>query len=94
MSQLPSIELLETQHVFPGPFVFKAIGKGSQAFVDGLVAVVRAELGYDFDPPCDLNFSRGGRHVAVTFTPQVESSQQVLAIFRGFQQVDGLMMLL
>src|SRR5581483_1032896 len=37
-------ELLQATHEFPGKFVFKAIGRNDDDFIDGVVAVVRSEL--------------------------------------------------
>lgn len=94
MSNLPSQELLEATHTFPGRFVFKAIGKGHEPFIAEVVTVVRRELAVEFDPPYETNYSSGGRHVSVTLTPHVESADQVLAIYGAIQRVEGLVMLM
>jgi putative lipoic acid-binding regulatory protein len=94
VNPLPHLELLEATHVFPGQYVFKAIGRHNDDFIDGVVAAVRVELGCDFDPPIALNPSSGGRHVAITIEPRVESAAQVLAIYQRLRGVDGLVLLL
>ncbi len=91
---LPPQELLDATHPFPCPFVFKAIGRNDEAFVAALVAIVRSELQHDVDPPFEVRPSSKGNHTAVTLTPHVENSLQVLAIYERFRAVDGLVMLL
>ena len=94
MDSLPSQELLDNTHTFPGPFVFKAIGRNDNAFVAEVVAIVRSELSIDLDPPFRLQPSSRGNHVSITLTPEVESSTQVLAIYARIRTIDGLIMLL
>jgi putative lipoic acid-binding regulatory protein len=93
MSNLPSVELLESTHEFPGPFTFKAIGQAEGGFVVRVVAAVRQELEIEIDPPYSTKQTRGGRHVSVTLEPEVESAWQVLAIYGRIQETAGLVML-
>ena len=51
MGGLPSVELLEAHHAFPGPYMFKAIGRTENGFVARTVAAVREELAEPVDPP-------------------------------------------
>ncbi len=94
MSQLPPQELLDATHRFPGKFLFKAIGRCEDEFAARVVAVVREALSHDFDPPHELRHTSGGRHVAVTVEPWVESSAQVLVIFARIRELPGLVMLM
>jgi putative lipoic acid-binding regulatory protein len=94
MSSLPARELLESVHKFPGTFVFKAIGRGEGDFPATVVSVVRSALGLEFDPPFETRETPGNRHVAVTVTPWVETSDQVLQIYEQIREIDGLVMLL
>jgi uncharacterized protein len=94
MELLPTLELLEKTHQFPGPYMFKAIGRAEDGFVSRVVAAVRAELAQDEDPPYSFREARGGRHVAVTLEPTVQTPQQVLAIYRQIRAIAGLVMLL
>ncbi|MEK6258574.1 MAG: DUF493 domain-containing protein [Planctomycetota bacterium] len=94
MSQLPPQELLDATHQFPGKFLFKAIGRSEDEFAARVVAVVRETLSHDFDPPHDLRHTTGGRHVAVTVEPWIESSEQVLVIFARIRELPGLVMLM
>ncbi len=93
MYQLPALDLLESVHAFPGPYVFKVIGKADGNFLACAVAAVRMELALETDPPFHTRESVGGRHVAVTLEPQVASAAQVLAVYRRLQAVVGLVML-
>lgn len=91
--KLPSLEMLETTHQFPGAYTFKVIGSETEGFVGRVVGVVREELGFSYDPPFTIRQTPAGRHVAVTLEPKVESAQQVLAVYSRLSQVRGVVML-
>jgi putative lipoic acid-binding regulatory protein len=93
MSELPAIELLESTHTFPGPYIFKVIGRAERGFVARAVAAVRDTLACAVDPPYKTRDARGGQHVAVTLEPRVESALQVLAVYRRLREMSGLVML-
>jgi putative lipoic acid-binding regulatory protein len=94
MGEQPSIELLENTHRFPGPYMFKVIGRVENGFVARVVAAVREELADDVDPPFSVRETAGGRHVSVTLEPQVQTARQVLAVYRRVRKTAGLVMLL
>jgi putative lipoic acid-binding regulatory protein len=94
VSELASIELLEALHHFPGPYMFKVIGRADAGFVARVVAEVREELAQSADPPYRLRQASGGRHVAITLEPRVETGRQVLAVYRRIRGMTGLVMLL
>ena len=91
---LPSIELLESRHTFPGTYTFKVIGDASENFTARVISHVRDELGIDEDPPYSLRTAKGGKHVAITIEPTCNSAQQVLAIYSRLMGMDGMVMLL
>jgi putative lipoic acid-binding regulatory protein len=93
MDQLPAIELLESTHQFPGPYMFKVIGRVDNGFVARVVAAVREELAEEVDPPFSVREAVGGRHVAVTLQPQLQSAHQVLAVYRRVRSLSGLVFL-
>jgi putative lipoic acid-binding regulatory protein len=93
MTDLESIELLESTHGFPGPYMFKVIGRVENGFVARVVAAVREELEEDADPPYRLRHTSNGRHVSVTLEPCVDSAWQVLAVYRRVRDLPGLVML-
>lgn len=92
--RLEAIELLEQQHHFPGPYMFKVIGRADNGFVARVVAAVRDELEGPVDPPYRVRETSGGRHVSVTLEPTVQTVHQVLAVYRRVQGMAGLVMLL
>ncbi len=93
MGELPTIALLESTHNFPGPYLFKVIGRNEQGFVARAVAAVRDELGDAVDPPYRVRESAGGRHTAVSLEPVVQTAGQVLAVYRRLGKMAGLVML-
>jgi putative lipoic acid-binding regulatory protein len=93
MEHLPAIELLERTHVFPGPYMFKVIGRVENGFVARVVAGVRDELEALADPPFRVRATAGGRHVSVTLEPTVQSANQVLAVYRRMRGITGLVMM-
>jgi putative lipoic acid-binding regulatory protein len=92
-SSLPTADLLDKTHVFPCSYLFKIIGKPDQGFLARVIAVVREELLLELDPPFRVRESVGGRHLSVTLEPEVQSAQQVLAIYRRLGVLDGMVML-
>jgi len=93
MTRFPSVELLEAHHRFPGPYMFKVIGKSDNGFVGRTVAAVRDELAAPVDPPYKVRETPGGRHVSVTLEVSVASAQQVLAVYRRIIRLTGLVIL-
>jgi uncharacterized protein len=91
---LPSVEVLEAHHSFPGPYMFKVIGVADGRFTGRVIAQVRDELGLDQDPPYTLRKTPKGNHVAITLEPECESPQQVLAIYSRLMGMEGMVMLL
>jgi uncharacterized protein len=91
--KVPPLELLENAHTFPGPYTFKVIGKAERGFLARTVAAVREELSQEIDPPYRIRESAGGRHIAVTLEPHIETAQQVLDVYRRLSLTVGLVML-
>ncbi|HZU37663.1 MAG TPA: DUF493 domain-containing protein [Gemmataceae bacterium] len=94
MGEQPSVELLEQTHTFPGPYMFKAIGKSENGFVARVVAAVRDELACTNDPPYKFREAVGGRHVSVTLTPTVQTGEQVLAVYARLRRIAGLVLMM
>lgn len=90
---LPSREVLEAAHDFPGQYTFKVIGKVEDGFVARVMVAVREELEVDTDPPFTLRQTPSGRHVAITLQPHVDSVYRVLAVYQRLCDVSGLVML-
>lgn len=94
MAEMPSVELLESMHRFPGPYMFKAIGRAENGFIARVVAAVREELAFSDDPPYKVRQAVGGRHVSVTVEPTLQTANQVLAVYGRLKGIAGMVMLL
>jgi putative lipoic acid-binding regulatory protein len=94
VDDLPTIELLESTHTFPGVYTFNVIGRTEGGFAARVVAAVREALGCDVDPPFRLRETAGGRHVAVTLEPHLTAAHQVLTVYRRLRTTAGLVMFL
>ncbi len=91
---LPSIELLESQHSFPCHYTIKVIGAADDNFTARVVFAARDELQLDEDPVFRIQTTAAGRHVSITLNPMFDSPQQVLALYSRMSQLEGLVMLL
>ncbi|HEX6986140.1 MAG TPA: DUF493 domain-containing protein [Planctomycetaceae bacterium] len=92
MPDLPSVELLESTHTFPGDYVFKVIGEDDRTLAARVMAAVRAETPADHEPAMSIRRTASGRHMCVTIVPRVTDARQVLAIYERFYALDGLVM--
>ena len=93
MNEISAIELLEANHKFPGPYLFKVIGRQERGFVARVVAAVRDEMAEPIDPPFKVRETAGGRHVSVSVEPVMQTAEQVLAVYRRIRSVPGLVIL-
>ena len=89
MDNLPSVDLIDATHAFPGPYTFKVIGRPDEGFVARIVAAVREELEGAVDPPYRIRETAAGRHVSVTVEPQVQNAWEVLAVYQRLGQIRG-----
>ena len=94
MNHLPTIELLEATHTFPGVYVLKVIGKSDDGFASRVVAAVRDQMESEVDPPYRVRSTSGGRHVSITLEPHFESAWDVIAVYGRIQEVAGLVLLM
>jgi putative lipoic acid-binding regulatory protein len=90
---LPTVELLEKAHTFPGPYLFKIIGTSDPGFLARVIAIIREELSEETDPPYRIRESVGGRHFSITFEPMVQTPHQVIAIYRRLGLLEGVVMM-
>jgi putative lipoic acid-binding regulatory protein len=90
---IPSAELLESVHPFPGSYQIRAIGSADDDFPGRVVAAVEAELASPGELDHSVRFTRGGRHVSVTLDLTVQTAEQVRAIYARLHEVDGLRLL-
>jgi len=94
MKHLPSIELLEDRHTFPGLYTFKVIGAVEEGFVGRAVVAVREAIGAEADPKFELRQTPSGRHVSITLEPNVESAEQVLAVYESLSKIEGVVLVM
>ncbi len=92
--QMPSVELLEATHKFPCVFAFKAIGLSTDCFVGRVLAAVKMELAEDAEPAFSSRTTAGGKHTSVTVEPEVDSAQQVIAIYHRIHALEGIVMMM
>ena len=93
MDYQPSIELLEATHRFPGPFMFKVVGRSEEQFAARVLAAVRSKLGEENEPAFSIRKTANGIHSCVTVEPEVPSAAAVVEIYAHLRGVEGVMML-
>jgi putative lipoic acid-binding regulatory protein len=89
----PSLELLESTHLFPGVYQIKAIGSVEDDFearvVEAVVSVVATPSELDYS----VRSTPGGRHVALTLDITVQNAEQVRGIYARIRDLKGLTLL-
>jgi putative lipoic acid-binding regulatory protein len=93
MEYLPSLELLEATHTFPGPYMFKVIGTVEENFVGRVVAAVRSQLPEEIEPSFSIRRTENGRHACVTIEPTLAGAEDVIEIYSRLRELEGLVML-
>jgi putative lipoic acid-binding regulatory protein len=88
------LESLETNHEFPGPYTFKAIGGNPESFAQSVLSAIAGELSLASEPPHSLKHTPNGRHVSVTLTLTMETPQHVIKVYSRLQALDDLVMLM
>lgn len=91
---IPSAELLESVHPFPGTYQIRAIGAAEDDFESRVVAAVREEVAGPGEVDHSSRYTRGGRHVSVTLDITVQTAEQVRSIYARIHEVEGLRLLL
>jgi putative lipoic acid-binding regulatory protein len=89
----PSLELLESTHVFPGVYQIKAIGNAADAFENRVVEAVIAELASPSELDYSVRSTPGGRHISVTLEITVQHADQVRSIYARLRDLEGLTLL-
>jgi uncharacterized protein len=94
MDHRPTVELLESTHLFPGVYKIKAIGRADDDFESRVVEAVCSHLPARSDLDYSVRTTPGGRHVAVTLDISVQTAEQVRVIYAEIRELDGLTLLL
>ncbi len=88
------LESLKTNHEFPGPYTFKAIGGNPQRFAESVLSAIVDELSLPNDPPHSVKHTPNGRHVSVTIALTMESPRDVISVYGRLKALDDLVMLM
>ena len=80
---------LESHHVFPCEFMFKALGENSMEFVTRVTQALPPALGRTCEVRVETRTSSLGNHVAITLHVFVESSHEVLRIYEALHATEG-----
>ena len=94
MDPRPSLDLLESAHAFPGVYQIKAIGRADDGFEGRVLELIRAELVSVDHLEHSVRSTPDGRHVSLTLDVNVQSAEQVRALYAKLQAVEGLRFLL
>ncbi len=90
--KLPSLELIQSHHSFPGPFVFKVLGQSGVLTESAVVELIKKHsLGARV---LTVRESESGKHVAITVEALVNQAVDVLEIFKLLHTAPGLTMIL
>lgn len=89
----PSVELLESIHVFPGVYRIKAIGRSDNDFEGRVISTVVSLLAAASDLDYTVRSTPGGRHVALTLDISVQHAEQVRSIYAEIREIEGLTLL-
>jgi putative lipoic acid-binding regulatory protein len=88
--QLPSLDLIEKMHQFPGPFTFKVIGDSREDFVAEALTLTMDALGDDRDFTHSSRSSSAGNHLAITLAVRMHSAKEVHAVYKNLLKLTGL----
>jgi len=89
-SRVPIEELIE----FPTRYTFKAIGHHTREFSDQVFQAARDALGGERKVELRTRLSRQGAYLSVTLTAQIESADELKAVYAVLRKVEGVITLL
>lgn len=88
-----SRELLLANHQFPGEYIYKVFGPGTDAFRSEVHAVAAATVGAQHVRSSERG-TPSARRICITLALDVQTVDDVLALYQAFSRVDGVVMLL
>lgn len=88
-----SRELLLANHRFPGEYIYKVFGPGTDAFRSDVHAVAAATVGREHVRSTE-RATRSASRICITLAADVQTVDDVLALYEAFAEVDGVLMLL
>ncbi|MBL8944871.1 MAG: DUF493 family protein [Myxococcales bacterium] len=89
----PSRELLLATHAFPGEYIVKAFGPGTDEFRAQVHAVAAAVVGIARLQSTE-RATKSARRICITLVLAVDTVDEVIAVYHQIAGVDGLLMLL
>ena len=89
----PSRELLLASHAFPGEYILKAFGPGTDAFRDAVHAVAAEIVGKSRVTSTERG-TKSARRICITLVLVAESVDDVIAVYNRVAAIPDLMMLL
>jgi putative lipoic acid-binding regulatory protein len=89
----PDRDLLLEGHQFPGEYIVKAFGPGSEVFAAAIRACATAVVGADRAAVSERK-SRKGARMCVTLTLRVQTVDEVIAVYERIHDVPGLALIL
>ncbi|WP_406700565.1 DUF493 domain-containing protein [Singulisphaera sp. Ch08] len=93
MDTRPSLDLLESTHLFPGVYRIKAIGITDENFEARALEIVVSQLASPSELDYTARTTPGGRHIAITMDVTVQNAQQVREIYAALGELKGLTLL-
>jgi putative lipoic acid-binding regulatory protein len=88
-----SRELLLANHRFPGEYIYKVFGPGTDAFRSDVHAAAAAAGGAEHVRSSE-RATRSASRICITLAIHVQTVDEVLALYRTLAEVDGVLMLL
>lgn len=89
MDESPHLELLESNHSFPGIYQIKVIGSIDGDFGDRVTTAIREGLVIPSEINVKIRTTPDGRHVSLTLDINVQSAAEVIALYAKIRQVEG-----
>jgi putative lipoic acid-binding regulatory protein len=89
----PSREAMLAVHQFPGEYVIKAFGPGTDEFHAAVVAAAHAEL-HQARVAVQVRGTASGARQCVTLTLQAETVEEVEAVYERLHLLESLMLIL
>ena len=84
------LALLEAQHSFPGPYMFKVIYRNVAGRSEAIVDAVCEQTGLPRpEGPIPERTSAGARFASVTFDLEVPQAADVLAVYAVLAEIEG-----
>jgi putative lipoic acid-binding regulatory protein len=88
--QLPNIELIKSQHKFPGLYTFKVIGDNREDFIADALTLAMNAIGEDRECSHTARESAAGNHVAVTLSIAFNSAEEVHRVYENLLKLKGI----